>query len=134
MNKIEIETIIEALQSKQSWIVKEFNDFLGAWANATDGFPEAKKITVYTINADYDTSGKEYFLTTGSDQLDYQWSHPDGSTSESKSYPMITAALVRKIAPNLENSIVKFFRNQQIYIEKLSVAGRAIDSLLTKLI
>lgn len=123
MNSIEIKTIAEALEVKQTWIVKGFNDFLQIWEKQTriDSIKN-RKIYLYTIGE------RDYFIRCASNRLDFEI-HGDESTS----YPVITPQRARNAIKNMQVKITEFFKEVQKEIDLYSEAGQKIYDLIERI-
>jgi len=128
MNSIEMETIASALEVKQSWVVKGFNDFLCIWGKQTN-IDSIKNRKIYL----YVKGEKHYFIRCASDRLDCDIETEYGDIIESSSYPTITPQLARNVIKNLQVRINEFFAEVQKEIDTYSEAGQKIYDLIEKL-
>jgi len=138
MNKIEIETITDAMVAKQTWIRKELKSFLQVWKKITEEpIPGHSFFTLY-IYADENENDQKILLTRGADQID-QWEYSQ-YTDEYESYnnpyldiDELPMWQIREIICCIHEKLADYFKNIQKDIDNLSESGQKIQNLIDKL-
>lgn len=137
MNKIEIETITEAMAMKQTWIRKELDDFLKVWAEITkENISGHEKF----ILDEYSTSEEAYvtnriYLRRGVAEIDvdfydgYAWENCDNYL-DLDDQPI---ARIRQIIKRINESLTHYFKNIQKDIRDLDEISMQIRSIIEKL-
>jgi len=143
MNRIEMNTIAEALVKKRSWIVRGFESLMQSWDKQTSGvkdLPERFKKIIILKKEIIDSCGyvceeRRYFIKIGSPQFDYEYTNGMmGCWENSDHYPEITAELVREImAGDLPGKIWDHFKKIQSSIDDLNITESRINELIEKL-
>ena len=143
MNKIEINTIVEALAKKSTWIVKGFNNFLKIWEKQTKNMENLpgrfKKIIILEKDiidkCGYVCEERRYFIKIGWNGVDFDYTNDHMECWEnSDHYPEITAELVREImAEDLSNKIRNHFKKVQNSIDVLLKTEEKMNELIKKL-
>lgn len=137
MNKVEIETITEAMLLKQTWIRKELDDFLEVWADITDEEISGHgKFVLYEFSTNDDAYVTDRLcLVRGKSEVDgdsydgYSWTNWDNYLKlEDQSIERI-----RKIIEHIHLGFTKYFKNIQADIGLLDETGRKIRDIVEKL-
>lgn len=138
MNRIEIETITEAMVKKQTWIRKEMQTFLDAWGKITseniDGFKHLK-----LANTGNDDQAKDIYLTRGEAHLNFNPSYVDYGEDEdyylldkkeTDANDYITSTMLRSVIEEIPEKLTKYFQNMQNKIDAYSVAGQELSRII----
>ena len=138
MTRTEINSILAAAATKQTWIVKEFEKFMDAWAAATEtpsGYEGPKKLILW----EHDTGNERgeilrYFIEIEDNRLDYDYTNDYMDSWENGSnFADVTVAKARRAIKEIEEKLPDFFRKIQSGIDQDSEAGRKITAITAKL-
>ena len=140
MNRIEMNTIAEALVKKRSWIKKGFQNFLGAWKESTKDMIDLprrfKEIEVYKEET-YNSHGEEvtlrYVITAGEDGLEF-YRQTSSYPEDEIDYSNMGAETIKAImAGDLPGKIWDHFKKIQSSIDDLNITESRINELIEKL-
>jgi len=125
MHNQEIITILDALQTKKSWLRTQYNNFCTDWAALTADVEPAEKVYLF------DEDEYSFFLLTGDDRLDYDYESGYGGTCSSREYPQETISRIRKVA-RASGKIANWVKDKQLEIDRLNTDGEIFRNLITR--
>lgn len=138
MDNVEMNTIIDAMTTKKTWLKKSFNEFLTVWSERTKGIND-KNIFIgsYTVS-EGDTL--DIYIKGNDDSLWYTQENYDGYRMEedyfvesgNKPYDTLTIDIIRFTTERLNDAITDYFKKIQKNIDKDSGYGQELTSLINK--
>lgn len=134
MTRIEIETITEAMVTKQTWIRKEMQKFLDAWADISakdiDGF---KFLEIKNTNAEFPDS---IYLRRGENRLFFNPAYEAFGDSENhydlnpNNHPDINTVALREVIELIPRRLTAYFQRMQAKIDAYSEAGQELNHIV----
>jgi len=141
MTRVEIETIVEAMEVKQTWIRKELQNFLDVWADITNykisGYDllEIDRERIYNDNGEYvDAQISTYLERSNSDIYSRKFFNNGSSGGESTiDINSISINRIKFFVNQISILLVPYFKKIQNDIGSIDESGRNIKLIIEKL-
>ena len=136
MDKIEIETIQDAIILKQTWVKKSLDDFLNEWAKITkDHISGHQKMEIYRYGREENERlvlirGRDYIII---ENYDYNYEKWEEDPIEYFNLEEYSIWKIRKVIKNINAKLHGYFKDIQADIDTLSEAGEQIVAITEKL-
>jgi|WetSurMetagenome_2_1015567.scaffolds.fasta_scaffold09858_2 hypothetical protein len=138
MNRQEITTIIEAAAKKQTWIIRELENFLTVWGKieVPEDYNGARRLELYVYEDD-ERDCRRVSLCLGSPKIldEYHRNRDISSDSwiEIAEDFKITIPIAKEIIEILSEKLIPFFREIQKQIDADSKTGQKIARIAAAL-
>ena len=135
MDKIEIETIQDAIILKQTWVKKSLDDFLNEWAKITkDHISGHQKMEIYRYGQEQSSrlvlNRGQYYIEIEHNHYDAGW---EEDTEEYFNLENHSIWEIKKAIKNINAKLHAYFKNIQADIDSMSEAGEQIAAITEKL-